>query len=69
MVAYMSAHHTSLQPYRLQANEVEAVWYLTRRVSLKATKSTGGTLSLIEALAAPETALPWHVHHRKDEVF
>jgi hypothetical protein len=55
----MSAQHTSLQPYCLQANEGEAVWYLTSRMTLKATsESTGGTLSLVEALAAPETAPP-----------
>ncbi len=66
----MAAQHTSLHPYYLQANEGEAVWYLTSRMTLKATsESTGGTLSLIEALVAPETAVPWHVHHRDDEMF
>jgi mannose-6-phosphate isomerase-like protein (cupin superfamily) len=66
----MSAQPTSLHPYILQANEGEAVWYLTTRMTLKATSaSTGGTLSLVEALAAPGTAPLWHVHQRDDEMF
>ena len=66
----MSAQKTSLQLYFLQANEDEAVWYTTTRMTLKATsESTGGALSLVEVLAAPDTAPPWHVHHRDDEMF
>ena len=50
----MAAQNTSLHPYCLQANEGEAVWFLNSRLTLKATgKSTGGALSLIEALLAP----------------
>jgi hypothetical protein len=38
-------------------------------MTLKATnESTGGTLSLIESLAAPGMATRWHVHHREDEL-
>lgn len=66
----MSVQNTSLQPYFLQANEGEAVWYTTTRMTLKATReSTGGALSLVEALMAPDTAPPWHVHHHEDEMF
>lgn len=66
----MSTLHTSLHPYCLQANEGQAVWYMSTRMTVKATgESTGGTLSLIEALVAPETAPPLHVHHRDDEMF
>lgn len=66
----MSAQHTSLQPYILQANEGEAVWYTAARMTLKATsKSTDGALSLVEVLAPPNFAPPWHVHHRDDEMF
>ena len=66
----MAAQNTSLHPYCLQANEGEAVWFLASRLTLKATgESTGGTLSLIEALLAPGSAAPWHVHHRDDEMF
>ena len=66
----MSAQPTSLQPYFLQTNEGQAVCYTTTRMTLKATgESTGGALSLVEALAAPDTAPPWHVHHHDDEMF
>src|SRR5579875_660350 len=68
-VASMPIDDMSLQPYILQANEGEAIWYATTRMTLKATsKSTGGTLSLVEIVAAPDTALPWHVHRRDDEM-
>jgi quercetin dioxygenase-like cupin family protein len=66
----MSAQNTSLQPYILQANEGKAIWYTTTRMTLKATgESTGGALSLVEVLAAPDTSPPWHVHYRDDEMF
>lgn len=66
----MSVQNTSLQPYFLRATEGEAVWYDANRMTLKATsESTGGTLGLIEVLMAPEGAVPWHVHHREDEMF
>ena len=66
----MSVQHTSLQPYFLQANEGEAIWYTAARMTLKATsESTGGALSLVEVLAPPDFAAPWHVHRRDDEMF
>ena len=66
----MSAQHMSLHPYILQANEGEAIWYTAARVTLKATnESTGGALSLVEVLAPPDFAAPWHVHRRDDEMF
>ncbi len=66
----MATHPTSLQPFILRANEGQAVWYTTLRMTLKATsESTGGALSLVEALAAPGSAPPWHVHHHDDEMF
>ena len=65
----MTTQPTSLPPYILQANEGEAVWYATARITLKATgESTGGALGLIEVLAAPDYAPPWHVHYRDDEM-
>ena len=40
------------------------------RMTLKATnESTGGALSLVEVLAPPDFAAPWHVHRRDDEMF
>src|SRR5258708_19569904 len=66
----MATHPTSLQPYILRANEGQAVWYTTLRMTLKATsESTDGALSLVEALAAPGSEPPWHVHHHDDEMF
>jgi mannose-6-phosphate isomerase-like protein (cupin superfamily) len=54
----------------LQANEGPAIWYTTTRMTLKATgESTGGTISVVEALAAPDTSPPWHVHRYDDEMF
>src|SRR5260221_5959816 len=69
-VASMSVQNTSSQPYFLQANEGEAIWYTAARMTLKATsESTGGALSLVEGLAPPDFAPPWHVHRRDDEMF
>src|SRR5260370_17913330 len=69
-VASMSVQHTSLQPYILQANEGEAIWYTAARMTLKATsESTGGALSLVEVLAPPDFAAPGHVHRRGAEMF
>src|SRR5579884_3262374 len=66
----MATQPTSLQPYTLQAREGQAVWYTSTRMTLKATgESTGGTISIVEALAAPDTAPPWHVHRYDDEMF
>jgi mannose-6-phosphate isomerase-like protein (cupin superfamily) len=66
----MEVQNSSLHPYCLQANEGQTVWILNSRLTLKATgESTGGTLSLIEALIAPGSTVPWHVHHREDEMF
>ena len=66
----MSMQNTMLQPYFLQASEGQATWFLTSRMTLKASsESTGGALTLIEALVAPGGASPWHVHHREDEMF
>ena len=66
----MATQPTSLPSYLLQANEGKAVWFRTTRMTIKATKeSTGGALSLIEVLAAPDSAPPRHVHYREDEMF
>lgn len=55
----MATYPMSVHPYILQANEGQAVWYTTLRMTLKATsESTGGALSLVEALAAPGSAPP-----------
>ena len=62
--------NTTLQPYVLQANEGEATWFLTTRMTLKASSdSTGNALTLIEVITVPGGTAPWHVHHREDEMF
>lgn len=66
----LADHHPAVPPYLLQSQEGQAIWYTTTRMTLKATSElTGGALSLVEVLAAPDTAPPWHVHHRDDELF
>jgi quercetin dioxygenase-like cupin family protein len=66
----MSMQNTMLQPYFLQASEGQATWFLTSRMTLKASsESTAGALTVIEVLQAPGGAAPWHVHHREDEMF
>jgi quercetin dioxygenase-like cupin family protein len=66
----MTMHNTTLQPYFLQTDEGQAVWFLTSRMTVKASsKSTDGALMVIEVLQAPGGAAPWHVHHREDEMF
>ena len=51
----MSVQNNTCRPYFLRAAEGEAVWFMAaNRMTLKATsESTGGALSLIEALLAP----------------
>jgi mannose-6-phosphate isomerase-like protein (cupin superfamily) len=47
-----------------------ALWFTTNRVTIKASgRSTGGAFSLWEALVAPRSSPPLHVHHREDESF
>jgi mannose-6-phosphate isomerase-like protein (cupin superfamily) len=48
----------------------EAVWFTSFRMTLKATaEQTGGAYGLVEALAAPGSGPPLHVHTREDEAF
>jgi quercetin dioxygenase-like cupin family protein len=66
----MSLNNTTLQPYMLQAAEGSATWFLTNRMTVKASSAaTGGALTVIEVLALPGGTAPWHVHHREDEMF
>jgi len=48
----------------------QAVWFLTNRMTIKATAaSTGGAYGMWEAELAPGFSTPMHVHHRDDEAF
>lgn len=65
----MSENETRSRPYFLQAGEGEASWFLSSRMTVKATReSTHGALSILEATFAAGFSPPWHVHHREDEM-
>ena len=50
----MRDFNTLLEPYMLQATEGEAIWFLTNRMTIKASEaSTGGGLTVIEVVAVP----------------
>jgi mannose-6-phosphate isomerase-like protein (cupin superfamily) len=50
--------------------EGQAIWFLTNRMTIKATaETTGGAFGLVESLIAPGFSPPLHVHHREDESF
>jgi mannose-6-phosphate isomerase-like protein (cupin superfamily) len=54
----------------LRPDEGRALWFLTNRMTIKATSaSTGGAFGLVESLVAPGFSPPLHVHHREDESF
>ncbi len=56
--------------YCVRHDEGQAIWFLTNRMTIKATaESTGGAYGLIESLIAPGFSPPLHVHHREDEAF
>ena len=48
----------------------QAVWFTTNRITVKATaEQTGGAFGLWEAVAAPGSSPPMHIHHAQDESF
>jgi quercetin dioxygenase-like cupin family protein len=50
--------------------EGEATWFLSNRMTIKATaEATGGAFGLVESLIAPGASPPLHVHHDEDESF
>ena len=54
----------------LQAGEGRAVWFLSNRITIKATaETTGGAYGLFESSLAPGFSPPLHVHRREDEAF
>jgi len=61
---------TIAQPYALNRDEGEALWFFGSRTWIKATGAqTGAAYGLIEQLMPPGNESPWHVHHREDEHF
>jgi len=61
---------TEAAEYVLGPGEGPAIWFLSNRMTIKATaESTGGAYGLVESLVAPGFSPPLHVHHREDEAF
>jgi len=66
----MTAAQTTADAQCLRADEGRAIWFLSNRMTIKATSaSTGGAFGLVESLIAPGFSPPLHVHHREDESF
>jgi mannose-6-phosphate isomerase-like protein (cupin superfamily) len=60
----------TIDPIALQKGGGEAFWFLGQLITIKASAETsGGGLSLIEALVGKGPGAPLHVHHRDNEWF
>ena len=60
----------AIDPIALQKGEGEAFWFLGQLVTIKASAETsGGGLTLIEAVAGQGPGAPLHVHHNDNEWF
>jgi mannose-6-phosphate isomerase-like protein (cupin superfamily) len=54
----------------LAPGEGQALWFLTNRMTVKATAATtGGAFALLESVIVPGFSPPLHVHHKEDESF
>ena len=54
----------------LGPGEGTPLWFLTNRITMKATaRTTGGAYALFEALLPAGFSPPMHIHHREDETF
>jgi mannose-6-phosphate isomerase-like protein (cupin superfamily) len=61
---------TAADAHFVRAGEGEATWFLTNRMTTKATaQTTNGAFGLVESLIAPGFSPPLHVHRREDESF
>jgi mannose-6-phosphate isomerase-like protein (cupin superfamily) len=61
---------TATDAYMLGPDEGQALWFLTNRMTIKATaQTTGGGFGLLESSIAPGFSPPLHVHQREDESF
>jgi mannose-6-phosphate isomerase-like protein (cupin superfamily) len=66
----MTAAQTTADAQCLRPDEGRAIWFLSNRMTIKATgATTGGAFGLVESLVAPGFSPPLHVHHREDESF
>ena len=58
------------EPYMVERQQGQAVWFLGSLMLFKATGADNGqTFSLIEQTLPPGFAPPLHVHHAEDEAF
>lgn len=61
---------TAADAHFIGTGEGEATWFLTNRMTMKATAAmTNGAFGLLESLIVPGFSPPLHVHHREDESF
>ncbi|GAA4799782.1 hypothetical protein GCM10023200_40820 [Actinomycetospora chlora] len=64
------SHPTAVQPYRLRADEGEALWFLGNLVTVKAAGAdTGGRFAVVEVLHPPGFGPPLHRHRDEHEAF
>ena len=64
------AAQTAADAHFVAAGEGEATWFLSNRMTTKATADvTSGAFGLVESLIAPGFSPPLHLHHREDESF
>jgi len=57
-------------PHFVAAGEGDATWFLTNRMTTKATAAmTNGAFGLVESLIVPGFSPPLHIHRREDESF
>jgi mannose-6-phosphate isomerase-like protein (cupin superfamily) len=62
--------NAAIDPIALQKGEGEAFWFLGQLLTIKASAETsGGGLTLIEAVAGQGPGAPLHVHHKDNEWF
>jgi mannose-6-phosphate isomerase-like protein (cupin superfamily) len=60
----------AIDPIALQKGEGDAFWFLGQLLTIKASAETsGGGLTLIEAVAGHGPGAPLHVHHNDNEWF
>jgi mannose-6-phosphate isomerase-like protein (cupin superfamily) len=65
-----SSTPTAADALFLGPGEGDPVWFLTNRMTVKATaRTTGGAFGLLETLIAPGFSPPLHIHRAEDESF
>ena len=61
---------TAADAHFVAVGEGDAIWFLTNRMTMKATAATtNGAVGLLESLIAPGFSPPLHIHRREDESF